>query len=199
MMICHCCSVTKLCPTLWTQGLQHARLLCPLLSSGVCSNSRQFSWWCYLTISFSAIPFSFCLQSFPASGSFPMSQLFASGGQSIGASASASALSMNVRGWFPLGLDWLVWSPCSPRDSQKSSPVPQFRSINSSMLSLIYGPTLTSLLTIGKTIALTMFFILGYTETLHFNSRYFYWFHLFRIMRSMSTRIFFFGLFCLLL
>ena len=81
-------------------------------------------------------------QSFPASGSFPVSQLFTSGGQTIGASASASVLPMNIQGWFPLGLT--VWSPCSPRDSQESSPAPQFKSINSSALSLLYGPALTS-------------------------------------------------------
>ena len=67
--------------SLWPCGLQHARFLCPLLSPGVGLNSRPFSWWCYLTISSSASPFSFCLQSFPASGTFPVSRLFPSGGQ----------------------------------------------------------------------------------------------------------------------
>ena len=86
--------------------LQHARLCYPPLSPVVCSSSCPLSHWCYLTISSSATPFSFCLQSFPASGSFLMSQLFASGGQSIGASASASAsvLPMNIQVWFPLEL-----------------------------------------------------------------------------------------------
>ena len=88
------------------------------------------------------IPF-FCLLSFPASGSLLMSRPFTSGGQSIG--ASASVLSMNVQDWFPLGLDWLVGSPCSPRDSQESSPAPQFKSTNSSVPSLLYSPTLTSI------------------------------------------------------
>ena len=82
-------------------GLQQARLLCPPLSPRVCSNSCPLSWWCYLTISSSATPFSFCPQSFPASGPFPMSQLFASGGQSIRASASALVLPVNIQGWFP--------------------------------------------------------------------------------------------------
>ena len=82
-----------------------------------------------------------CLQSFPASGSFLMSHLFTSGGQSIG--ASASVLPMNIQDWFPLGL--LVCSPCSPSDSQESSPIPQFKSINSTAFSLLYGPTLTSI------------------------------------------------------
>ena len=84
-------------------GLQHARLLCPSPTSGACSNLCASSWWCYPTISSSAISSS-CLQSFPASGSFPMSQFFTSGGQSIGASASASVLPMNAQDWFPLGL-----------------------------------------------------------------------------------------------
>ena len=69
-----CCSVGKLCPTLCNQTLQHAWFPCPSLSSGVCWNSCPLSWWCYLTISSSATLFSFCLQSFPVSGSFPMSQ-----------------------------------------------------------------------------------------------------------------------------
>ena len=84
-------------------GLQHARLPCPSPTPRACSNACPLSWWCHPTISFSVIPFSFCLQSFPASGSFPVSQLFASGDQSIGVSASASVLSMNIQDWFPLG------------------------------------------------------------------------------------------------
>ena len=87
-------------------GLQHARLLCPSLSPGVCLDSCPFSWWCYEDISCSPYPFSFCLQSFPALGSFPMSQLFASAGQNIG--ASTSALPMNIQHWFPLGLTGLI-------------------------------------------------------------------------------------------
>ena len=88
--------------SLQPHGLQHARLHCSL-SSRVCSNSCPLSHWCYLTIS--AFPFFFCCQSFPASGSFPMNQLFVSRGQSIGASAAASkVLPMNIQGWFPLGL-----------------------------------------------------------------------------------------------
>ena len=90
----------------WTNGLQHTRLLCPVLSPRVCSNSYPLSWWCYLTISFSFTLFSSCPQSFSASGSFPMSWLFASGGQSIG--TSASVLAMNIQGWFPLGLIGLI-------------------------------------------------------------------------------------------
>ena len=88
--------------------LQHTRLLCPPLSPGVFSNFCPLSWWCYLTISSSAISFSFCLQSFRASGSFPLSWLFASGDQSIGAPVSATVLSMNIQGWFPLGFTGLI-------------------------------------------------------------------------------------------
>ena len=87
-------------------------------------------------------PCSSCLQSFPVSESFPVSRFFASGDQSIGASASTSVLPMNVQDWFPLGL---VGSPCCPRDFQESSPTPQFKNINSSALSFLYGSTLTSI------------------------------------------------------
>ena len=90
--------------SLWHHGLQHTRFPCPSLSPGVCSNSSPLSQWCHLTISSSVAPFSFCFQPFPASGSFPLSQLFVWGGQSIGALASASILPMNTQGWFPLGL-----------------------------------------------------------------------------------------------
>ena len=96
-------SVAQLCPTLWPHRLQHTRPPCPSPTPGAYSNSRPSNWWCHPTISSSVIPFSSCLQSFPASGSFPISQFFASGGQSIGASASASVLPMNIQGWFPLG------------------------------------------------------------------------------------------------
>ena len=90
--------------SLWPHGLQHARLPCPSPTPGACSNSCPSSWWCHPTISSSVIPFSSCSQSLPASGFFPVSQFFASGGQSIGVSASASVLSMNIQDWFPLGL-----------------------------------------------------------------------------------------------
>ena len=93
--------------SLQPHGLQHARLTCPSLATGVCSNSCPLSRWCHPTIS-SSVALFFCLQSFPALGSFPRSWLFASGGQSIGASASASVLPMNIQGWFPLGLTGLI-------------------------------------------------------------------------------------------
>ena len=89
-------------------GLQHARLPCPSPSRGACSNSRPLSQWYHPTLSPSFIPFSSCLQSFPASGSFLMSQLFSSDGRSIGASASASVFPMNIPDWFPLGLTGLI-------------------------------------------------------------------------------------------
>ena len=89
-------------------GLQHARLPCPSSTPGACSNSRPSSWVCHPTISSSFVPFSFCFQSFPASGSFAMSHFFTSGGQSFGVSASASVLPMNIQDWFPLGLIGLI-------------------------------------------------------------------------------------------
>ena len=89
-------------------GLQQARVPCPSPSPGACSDSCPFRQWCHPTILSSVVPFSSYLQSFPASGSFPMSRLFASGGQSIGASASASVLPMNIQDWFSLGLTDLI-------------------------------------------------------------------------------------------
>ena len=89
-------------------GLQHARLPCPSPIPGACSNSCPSSWWCHRTISSSVTPFSSCLQSFPASGSFPRSQFVVLGSQSIGVSPAASVLSMNIQNWFPLGLTGLI-------------------------------------------------------------------------------------------
>ena len=110
-----CCSVAKWCPTLWQRpcGLQHTRLFCSSLSPGVCSDSCPLSQWYHPTISSSNIPFSYHLQSFPASGSFQMNQFFASGGQSIGVSASASVLPMTIQDWFPLG--WTGWISLLPK------------------------------------------------------------------------------------
>ena len=102
LLLLFSCSVMS--NSLWPHGLQHAKLPCPSLSPGVCSNACPLCRWCRPTILSSVIPFSSCLQSFPASGSFPMSQFFTSGGQSIGVSASASVFPMNIQGWFPLGL-----------------------------------------------------------------------------------------------
>ena len=130
--------------SLWPRGLQHARLPCPSPTPGAYSNSCPLHRWCHPTISSSFVPFSSRLQSFPASGSFPVSWFFASDGQSIGVSASAWVLPVNIQDWFPLGLTGLI--SCSPRDSQESSPTPQFKSINSSVLSFLYSSALTSTL-----------------------------------------------------
>ena len=103
-----CCSFTQSRQTLWSHGLQLAQLLRPSLYSGVCWNSCPLCWWSHPAISSSVIPFSSCLQSFTASESFPVNQFFASDGQSIGVSASASVLPMNIQEWFPLGLTGLI-------------------------------------------------------------------------------------------
>ena len=128
--------------SLWPYESQHTRPPCPSPTPGAYSNSYPSSRGCHPAISSSVVPFS-CLQSFPPSGSFPLSQFFTSGGQSIGASASASVLQWIFRTDFLK--DWLVWSPCSPTDSQESSPTSQFKSITSSALSFLYGPTLASI------------------------------------------------------
>ena len=102
-------SVESLSPVglLQHHGLQHARPPCPSPTPGIYSNSCPLSRWCHPTISSSALAFSTCLQSFPASGSFPVNQCFALGGQSIGVSASTSVLPVNIQDWFPLG--WTGW------------------------------------------------------------------------------------------
>ena len=106
-----CCLAAEQCSTLWDlidPGPQHANLPCPSLSPGICSNSCLLSRWCHPTISSSVTRFSSCLWSFSASGSFPMCQLFTSDDQSIGASALASVLPVNIQGWFPLGFIRLI-------------------------------------------------------------------------------------------
>ena len=130
--------------SLWPHGLQHARFPCPSLSLVVCLDSCPLTWWCYLTVSSSATLFSFCPQSFPASGSFLMSHLYIMWltHWSFSCSISLSKEYSGLISWIsPYGL---VGSPCSPRDSQESSPTPQFKSINSLVLSLFHDPTLTS-------------------------------------------------------
>ena len=125
------CSVVS--DSLWPHGLQHTRPPCPSPNPRVYSNSCPLSQWCHPTISSSVVPFSSCLQSFPASGSFPMSQFFTSGGQNVG--ASASVLPKSIQDWFPLGLTG--WISLHLRDSQQSSPTPLFKGINSSALSFL--------------------------------------------------------------
>ena len=119
--------------SLWPHGPWHVRPPCLSPTPRVYSNSCPLSQWCHPTISSSLVPFSSCPQSFPASGSFQMSQLFASGGQSIGVSASTSVFPVNTQDWSPFA--WTGGSPCSPRDSQESSPTPQFKNINFSAVS----------------------------------------------------------------
>ena len=128
-------------------GLQHARLSCPSPTPKACSNSCPLSQWCHPTISSSVIPFFSHLQSFPASGSFLISQFFASGGQMIGISASASVLPMNIQDWFPLG--WLVGSPWSllQHHSSKASIL----LCSAFLIAQLSHPYMTT----GKTIALT--------------------------------------------
>ena len=118
--------------SLWPHGLHHTRLPCPSRSPRVCSNSCPLSWWRHPTISSSVAPFFSCPQSFPASGSFPVIQHLTSG---IGASASISVLPVNIQGWFPLRID--LFNLLADKRTHKSPPAPQFKSINSSVLSLL--------------------------------------------------------------
>ena len=127
---------------LWvTQGRTRLKRLSS--SSRACSNSHPLSRWSHPTISSSVNPFSSCLWSFPASGYFLMIQLFASGGQSTGVSASASVFPMNIQDWFPLGLTGLI--SVQFKGLSRVSSTPQFKSINSLVLSLLYSPNLTSI------------------------------------------------------
>ena len=134
-------------------GLQHAGLPCPSPSPRVCSNSCPLSWWCHPIISSSVTHFSFS-QSFPASGSFPVSQFFTSGGQSIGVSASTSVLPMNIQDWFPLG--WTGWIFLQSKGLSRVFSNTTVQSINSSALRFLYSPTCTSIHDYWiKTIAVT--------------------------------------------
>ena len=127
----------------WPHELQHARPLCPPVSPGVFSNSCPLSRWCHPTISSSVTPFSSCSQSFPTSGSFPMNWLFASGGQSKYWSFSFTiSLSSEYSGLISFRMDWFDLLAIQ---GTLKSPAPQFKSINSSACSLLYGPTLTSI------------------------------------------------------
>ena len=137
----------------WVQMLSHVWffaipwLPCPSPTPRACSNSCPSSRWCHPTISSSVIPFSSCLQSFPASGSFPVSQFFPSGGQSIGASASTSVLPMNIQGWFPLG--WTGWISLQPKGlprvfSSTTAQKHQFFSTQPSLWSSSHIPYMTT-------------------------------------------------------
>ena len=168
------CSVAKPCLTLrdpmnCSMPEQHARLPCPSLSPRVCSNSCPLSRWFHPTISSSVFPFS-CPQSFPGSESFL--QWVSSSYQVakvLGVSASASVLPMNIQSWFPLGLTGLI-SMLSKGLSRLISNTTVQKSINSLVLTLLYGPTLTSILwLLGKTVALTVWTFVGKVMSLLFN------------------------------
>ena len=156
------CSVVS--NSLQLHGLQHPRLPCPSPIPRICSNSCPSSWWCHPIISSSVIPFSSCLQSFPASESFLMSQFFASGGQSI--EASASVLPMNIQEWFPLGLTGLIsqFKGLSRVFSSTTVEKHQFFSAQLSLWSNSY-PYVTT----GKTMALTRWTFVGKVMPLLFN------------------------------
>ena len=123
--------------------LQHTRPPYPSSTTGAYSNSCPLSWWCHPIISSSVVPFSSCLQSFPASGSFPMGQFFASGGQSIG--VSPSVLPMNIQDWFPLG--WTGWVSLQSKRLSRVffNTTVQNHQFVSTMISFLYSPTLTSI------------------------------------------------------
>ena len=129
--------------SLWPHELQHARPPCPSPTPGVHSNSWPLSRWCHPTISSSVIPFSSCLQSFPASGSFQMGQLLASGGQSIGVSASTSVLPMNTQDWFTLGwTGWIAWQFKGLSRVSSNTTVQKHQFFGTQFL---YNPTLPSI------------------------------------------------------
>ena len=130
--------------SLQPRGLQHTSLPCPSPTPGTCWDSCPSSCWCHPTISSSVVPFSSRLQSFPASGSFPMSHFFTSGGQSIGVSASASVLPVNIRDRFSLG--WTGWISLQSKGlSRRVFSNTTVQKINSPAISFLYGPTLTSI------------------------------------------------------
>ena len=129
---------------LWPHEPQHTRPSCPSPTPAVYPNSYPLSWWCHPIISSSVVPFSSRLQSAPIRVFSNESDLPIRWPKDWSFS-SASVLPMNIQDWFPLGYDGLVGSPCCPRDSQESSPTPQFKSINSLLLSFLYSPTLTSI------------------------------------------------------
>ena len=149
--------------------LQHARLPCASPTPGACSNSCPSSQWCHPTISSSVVPF-FCLQSFPASGSFLMSLFFASGGQSIRVSASASVLPMNMQDWFPLGLTCLMsllFKGLSRVFSNTTVQKHQFFSARPSLWWKLSHPYMTT----GKAIALTRWAFISKVMSLLFNTQ----------------------------
>ena len=153
--------------SLWPHGLKHARLPCPSPTPRAGSNSCPSSQWCHPTISYSVIPFSSCLQSFPASRSFPMSQFFTSGGQSIGVSPSVSVLPMNIQNWFPWG--WTGWISLQ---SKGLKSLLQHHSSKTSVLqnSVFFRVQFShTYMTIGKSIASTRRIFVGKVMPLLFS------------------------------
>ena len=156
--------------SLWTHGLQHARPPCPSPTLGVHSNSCPLSQWCHLTVSSSVVPFFSYLQFFPASSSFPMSQFFTSGGQSIGVSASASILPMNIQDWFSLGLTGWI--------SLQSKGLKSFLQHHSSKASILWHSAFFIVqlsylyMTTGKSIALTRWTFISKVMSLLFNTKF---------------------------
>ena len=150
--------------SLWPHGLQHTRLPCPSLAPGACSNSCPLNWWYHPTISSSVTLFSSCIQSSQHQGLF----------QWVGSLHQvAKVLELQHQSfqwifWVDFLYDWLVWSPCCSRNSQESSPAPKFERINSSALSLLYGPS-HSYMTMGKTMALTIWTFISKVMSLLFN------------------------------
>ena len=152
--------------SLQPHGLQHARLLCPSPTPGAYSNSGPSSQWCHLTISSSVVPFFSWLRSFPASGSFPTSQFFISGGQSIAVSASASVLPMNIQDWFPLGLTgWISLQGTLKSLLQHHSSKVSILWRSASFIVQVLHPYTTT----GKTMALTRWTFIGKVMSLLFN------------------------------
>ena len=147
-------------------GLQHTRLPCPSPTPRAYSNSSLSHQWCHWTISSSVVPFSSCPQSFPALGSFPMSRFFTSGGQSIGASASASVLPMNTQDWYPLG--WTGWTSLQSKGLE-SSPTPQFKASIFQHSAFFMVQFSHPYMTTGKTIALTKWTFVGKVMSLFLN------------------------------
>ena len=160
--------------SLWLHGLYHARLPCPSLSPGLCLNSCPLSWWYHPIISSSVIPFSTCPKSFPTLGSFPISQLFASGGQSTGASAPANSfiptapfIPTNIQDWFPLRLTSLI--SLLSENSQESSPAPQVECINCLWSTFFMVQFSLPYMTTGKAIAFAIWTFVGKVMSLLFN------------------------------
>ena len=136
-------SVTQSCPTLQPHASQHPRPPCLLPTPGVHSNSCASSWWCHSAISSSVVAFSSCPHSLPTPGFFPMSQLFAWGGQSIRVTASASVLPMNTQDWSPL--EWTGWISLQSKGLSKVFSNTTVQKHHSSTVSFLYSPTLTSI------------------------------------------------------